>query len=130
MIMRENMEIKILGTGCAKCKALEKLTHEVVEQNGIQTTITKVEELNEIMKYHVMSTPALVVNKNVIAPLLLLPVWFLVYHFLEPVTDWHIEKLIGLASGLHFTEALRFFVFEVPKVLLLLTMIIFVVGID
>lgn len=36
MIMRENMEIKILGTGCPKFKALEKLTHEVVEQNGIR----------------------------------------------------------------------------------------------
>ena len=56
------MEIKILGTGCAKCKSLEKLTREVVEKNGIQATVTKVEDITEIMKYHIMSTPALVVN--------------------------------------------------------------------
>ena len=59
------MEIKILGTGCPKCKTLEKLTREVVEQNGIQATITKVEDITEIMKYHIMSTPALVVNEKV-----------------------------------------------------------------
>ncbi len=59
------MEIKILGTGCAKCKSLEKLTREVVEKNGIQATITKVEDITEIMKYHIMTTPALVVNEKV-----------------------------------------------------------------
>jgi small redox-active disulfide protein 2 len=59
------MEIKILGTGCAKCKSLEKLTREVVEQYGFQATIAKVEEITEIMKYHIMSTPALVVNEKV-----------------------------------------------------------------
>ena len=59
------MEIKILGTGCAKCKTLEKLTREVVAQNGIQATITKVEDIAEIMKYHIMVTPALVVNEKV-----------------------------------------------------------------
>jgi len=60
------MEIKILGTGCAKCKTLEKLTREVVEKNGIQATITKVEDISEIMKYHIMATPALVVNEKVV----------------------------------------------------------------
>jgi small redox-active disulfide protein 2 len=59
------MEIKILGTGCAKCKSLEKLAREVVEKNGINATITKVEDITEIMKYHIMSTPALVVNEKV-----------------------------------------------------------------
>ena len=59
------MEIKILGTGCPKCKSLEKLTREVVEKNGIKATVTKVEDITEIMKYHVMSTPALVVNEKV-----------------------------------------------------------------
>ena len=59
------MEIKILGTGCAKCKSLEKLTREVVEENGIQATVTKVEDIMEIMKYNVMTTPALVVNGKV-----------------------------------------------------------------
>jgi small redox-active disulfide protein 2 len=59
------MEIKILGSGCAKCKALEKLTREVVEEIGIQATITKVEDITEIMKYRIMATPALVVNEKV-----------------------------------------------------------------
>lgn len=59
------MEIKILGTGCARCKTLEKLTREVVEQNGIDATITKVEDIIDIMKYGIMATPALVVNGKV-----------------------------------------------------------------
>ena len=59
------MEIKILGTGCPKCKSLEKLTREVVTKSGIQATIIKVEDITEIMKYHIMSTPALVVNEKV-----------------------------------------------------------------
>ncbi len=59
------MEIKILGTGCPKCKALEKLTREVVESNGINANITKVEDIMDIMKYNVMSTPAMVVNEKV-----------------------------------------------------------------
>jgi small redox-active disulfide protein 2 len=60
------MEIKILGPGCAKCKTLDKLTHEVVEKNGIKANITKVEDIMEIMKYGVMSTPALVVDEKVV----------------------------------------------------------------
>jgi len=59
------MEIKILGTGCTKCKALEKLTRDVVAKNGINATITKVEDIIEIMKYNIMATPALVVNEKV-----------------------------------------------------------------
>jgi small redox-active disulfide protein 2 len=59
------MEIKVLGTGCPKCKILEKMTREVVEQNGIDATITKVEDIVEIMKYNILSTPALVVNEKV-----------------------------------------------------------------
>ncbi len=60
------MEIKILGTGCAKCKSLDKLTREVVEKNGINATITKVEDIMEIMKYGIMSTPALVLDEKVV----------------------------------------------------------------
>jgi len=59
------MKIKILGTGCPKCKALEKLTREVVEKNGFDASISKVEDIMDIMKYNVMSTPALVVNEKV-----------------------------------------------------------------
>jgi small redox-active disulfide protein 2 len=60
------MEIKILGTGCPKCKSLEKATREVVAQNGIDATITKVEDIVEIMKFNIMSTPALVIDGTVV----------------------------------------------------------------
>ncbi len=60
------MEIKILGPGCPKCKTLDKITREVLEQNGIDATVTKVEDIMEIMKYGVMSTPALVVDEKVV----------------------------------------------------------------
>jgi small redox-active disulfide protein 2 len=60
------MEIKILGTGCSKCKTLEEVTRKVVKDNGINATITKVEDIVEIMKYKIMVTPALVVNEKVV----------------------------------------------------------------
>lgn len=59
------MEIKILGSGCPKCKNLEKITREVVEANGFDAQISKVEDIMEIMSFSVMSTPALVVNGKV-----------------------------------------------------------------
>jgi uncharacterized membrane protein YraQ (UPF0718 family) len=61
--------------------------------------------------------------------LLLLAFWFVLYHFLDPITNWFIDDVLKLEKGTHFTESLRFFVFEVPKVLMLLILIIFVVGI-
>jgi small redox-active disulfide protein 2 len=60
------MEIKILGTGCPKCKSLEKLAREVVEQNHISATISKVEDIMDIMNYGVMSTPAIVIDEKVV----------------------------------------------------------------
>jgi hypothetical protein len=62
-------------------------------------------------------------------PLAFLPVWFLIYHNLQPLTDWLIDTALGMTKGAHLTEALRFFIFEFPKVMLLLTLIIFFVGI-
>ena len=61
------MEIKILGTGCPKCKTLEEITRNVVKNNGINATITKVEDIVEIMKFNIMITPALVINNKVVA---------------------------------------------------------------
>jgi uncharacterized protein len=62
-------------------------------------------------------------------PLLLLPVWFLLYYNLQWLTDKLVHDVLALTAGTHLTETLRFFIFEVPKVLMLLTLIIFFVGI-
>lgn len=68
--------------------------------------------------------------KNTIwLPIALLPVWFLIYKNLTPMTNWVTETAFGMEKGTHFTEAFRFFIFEFPKVMLLLTLIIFFVGI-
>ncbi|WP_299582943.1 thioredoxin family protein [uncultured Sunxiuqinia sp.] len=56
------LEIKVLGTGCAKCRALEKATREAVAESGINATVTKVEDIVEIMNLGVMRTPALMIN--------------------------------------------------------------------
>lgn len=60
------MEIKVLGTGCAKCKKLEKHTCDAVKELKINAEVRKVEDIMEIMKLGVMTTPALVFNKKVI----------------------------------------------------------------
>jgi len=60
------MDIKILGTGCPKCKALEQLIREVVSKNGIDAIITKVDDIMEIMKFNIMTTPALVKDGQVV----------------------------------------------------------------
>ena len=60
------MEILILGTGCAKCKRLEKMTTDLVAENGIQAKIEKVEDILKIMQYGVMSTPGLVIDGKVV----------------------------------------------------------------
>ncbi len=69
------------------------------------------------------------INRKIYISLLLLPLWYFVYHYLKPASDWLIDDVFRMTAGSHLTEAVRFFVFEVPKVLLLLTLIIFLVGI-
>lgn len=54
--------IKILGTGCPKCQSMTGVVKEVVSENQIDASIEKVEDIMEIMKFNVMSTPALVVD--------------------------------------------------------------------
>ncbi|WP_346863979.1 thioredoxin family protein [uncultured Draconibacterium sp.] len=60
------MEIKVLGTGCTKCKKLEELTREVVAEMGIEANIEKEEDIYKIMQYGVMRTPGLVVDGKVV----------------------------------------------------------------
>ena len=58
------MVIKVLGSGCANCKNLEKNTKKAIELLGIEATIEKVTDMKEIMAYGVMATPALVVDEK------------------------------------------------------------------
>jgi len=56
------MKIEILGTGCAKCKKLYENAVDAVKQSGKEAEVVKVEDIQKIMAYGVMSTPALVVD--------------------------------------------------------------------
>jgi small redox-active disulfide protein 2 len=60
------MNIQVLGTGCPKCKTLEKITREVVAEAGIDANISKVEDIVEIMAFNILTTPALVVDGKVV----------------------------------------------------------------
>lgn len=57
--------IKILGTGCPKCRTTTKLVQEVVNENNIDAQIIKVEDILQIMEYNVLSTPAIVVDEKI-----------------------------------------------------------------
>jgi small redox-active disulfide protein 2 len=60
------MKIKVLGTGCPKCKTLEKATNEAISALGIDAVVQKEEDIMKIMAYGVMRTPGLVINEKVV----------------------------------------------------------------
>lgn len=59
------MEIKVLGPGCSKCKKTLQVIEKVVSENKLDVKLTKVDDITEIMKYNIMSTPAVVVDEVV-----------------------------------------------------------------
>lgn len=60
------MQIKVLGTGCAKCKSTITLIEEVARAKGVPVDLEKVEEVRDIMSYGVMSTPGVVIDGKVV----------------------------------------------------------------
>ena len=59
------MNVKVLGTGCAKCKKLYAEAEKAIAQAGMQASLEKVEKIDEIMKFGVITTPALVIDGEV-----------------------------------------------------------------
>ena len=57
--------IKVLGPGCPKCKSTYSNVVEAIKQLGIEVEITKVEDIEEMMKYNVLTTPVLVINEEI-----------------------------------------------------------------
>jgi small redox-active disulfide protein 2 len=60
------MEIKVFGTGCAKCKSLESATRLAVAELNLNASVEKVEDIQKIMEYGIMRTPGLVINEKVV----------------------------------------------------------------
>lgn len=60
-------EIKILGTGCAGCKALYATVEKVVRENGLSVNIVKEEDIMHILQYNVMTLPAVLIDEQVVA---------------------------------------------------------------
>jgi len=63
---KDDMDIKVLGTGCANCKNTLALIDQVARDKGVAVALTKVEDIKDIMAYGVMSTPAVVINGKVV----------------------------------------------------------------
>ncbi len=59
------MEVKVLGTGCGKCKTTYAVIEKVIKENHITATLAKVEDIMEIMNYNILATPAVVVDGEV-----------------------------------------------------------------
>lgn len=60
------MNIKILGTGCPNCRTLESRAKEAAFQLNLEANFEKVEDIEKIISYGIMKTPALVINENVV----------------------------------------------------------------
>jgi small redox-active disulfide protein 2 len=59
-------DIKVLGAGCANCKATVRLVEEVAKAKGVEIALEKIEDIQKIMAYNIMSTPAVVIDGQVV----------------------------------------------------------------
>jgi uncharacterized membrane protein YraQ (UPF0718 family) len=69
------------------------------------------------------------IKNNIVLLLLLIPIWIITYKYLQEISDFIVFRVFQMTPEKHLTEAVRFFIYEVPKVLMLLVLIIFIVGI-
>ena len=69
------------------------------------------------------------IKNKLVLLLILIPVWIILYKYLQEISDFIVFRVLQMTAEKHLTEALRFFIYEVPKVLMLLVLIIFIVGI-
>lgn len=60
-----SLSIKILGPGCARCKATVEVVKKALEKRGLQADLTKVEDVEQIVTYNILKTPAVVINEEV-----------------------------------------------------------------
>ena len=65
-VNRAPEEIKVLGPGCSKCKSTFAVVEKVVKESGMEVRLTKVDDIEEIMRYNILSTPAVVVDGQVV----------------------------------------------------------------
>jgi small redox-active disulfide protein 2 len=61
------MDVRVLGSGCANCRKLQQVAEQAIAQTGVSAQLSKVEDFQEIMRYGVMATPALVVDEKVVS---------------------------------------------------------------
>ncbi|MCF8459110.1 MAG: thioredoxin family protein [Flavobacteriales bacterium] len=59
------MQIKVLGPGCPKCKTMYANVVEAVKQAGIEAAVVKVEDIEEMLKYNVLTTPVLMIDEEI-----------------------------------------------------------------
>ena len=61
------MNVKVLGSGCANCKRLEKVTRQALAEMGVEATVTKVTDMADILSYNIPATPGLVIDGNIVS---------------------------------------------------------------
>jgi len=86
-------KVKILGSGCAKCNQLADVVKDVISKEGINAVVEKVEDIQQIMAYNVMSTPALVVDEKVLCKGRI-PSY-------DEIKEWLMVKPHGCCCGTH-----------------------------
>ena len=132
------MEIKVLGPGCSRCKTTYQVIEKVIKENNLDVKLTKVDDLMEMMKYNIMTTPAVVVDE-VVKMKGQVPTESDVKNFwesenagsdmIQDFADWLVYGIFGLSAGTSLGTAVNFFFYDTVKILILLFFISVLMGI-